>query len=91
MRSVTDRFICEENWCDNFKSVCLQDDAKSPGEAVDEEDGGKRSSKRRKVLSAKDTATPAPEVKPGSADDNAVTEESGKGVCGKTVGLFIVI
>lgn len=63
-----------------------QDDAKSPGEAVDEEDGGKRSSKRRKVLSAKDTATPAPEVKPGSADDNAVTEESGKDVVKKTAG-----
>ncbi|KAF4089864.1 hypothetical protein AMELA_G00043310 [Ameiurus melas] len=63
-----------------------QDDAKSPGEEVDEEDAGKRSSKRRKVFSAKDTEIPVPEVKPGSADNNAVTEESSKDVAKKTAG-----
>ncbi|KAB5582154.1 hypothetical protein PHYPO_G00183920 [Pangasianodon hypophthalmus] len=71
------------------KESSENDDAKSPGE---EEDGDKRSSKRRKVSSAKDTETPAPEKKPESADDDAVAEESDKGVCeARQVSVYITV
>lgn len=60
-----------------FKGFRLQGDAAPPRE---DENCGKRSSKRRKVSLAEDTKTPAFEVKAGSADDNAVIEASNKGV-----------
>ncbi|GAA6081229.1 nucleolar and spindle-associated protein 1 [Tachysurus ichikawai] len=60
----------------------VQDDTKLPGEK--EEDGGKRSSKRRKVSSVKDMKPPAPEMKPESADD--AVAEGQKDVVKKTSG-----
>ncbi|GAA6066960.1 uncharacterized, partial [Tachysurus ichikawai] len=54
-------------------------DTKLPGE--EDEDGGKRRSKRRKVSSVKDMKPPAPEMKPEY--DDAVAEEGQKDVLKK--------
>ncbi|KAM9477531.1 nucleolar and spindle-associated protein 1 isoform 1-T1 [Clarias gariepinus] len=58
----------------------VQDDAKAPAEE-EVEDSGKRSSKRRKVSSGKDTGTPAPE-----SVEITVTKGSNKDVVKKTAG-----